>query len=425
MSLTKISFSMIDGIGVNVLDYGADRTGVSESTSAFNNALDAVIDAGGGTLYIPRGTYKVNLDWSSRVIAQDYNQIIIQGEGVRSTLLLGVTGASNAVLTIDRGGSGDNYISSNMVFRDMEFATESNVCNGGTPVIHHAVSIKRSAAEFFNVAFSGGSRSAFYGLNCQYTKFIDCVFRCSSIAPSGGYPSAGCWIQSRYVGETAADQIVFERCVVNANQNGIYVQGCQNLRILNSRIQFHFDQGEGGIVVKDYLDGTGSESVKIINCHFEVNYVRDIYMPSQTNRTLVQGCIFGNNIGQWPSKVAVCEQSSVEMAYIANDFRTADGPTLTINGNGGCLTYLANDKPPYSVTNAGSNESGMIFSGTSSLDPGALDMMYTKMNLSAFYARPGLWLDNYALWVDSSGRLRIKNGPPTSDTDGTVVGTQV
>lgn len=28
------------------------------------------------------------------------------------------------------------------------------------------------------------------------------------------------------------------------------------------------------------------------------------------------------------------------------------------------------------------------------------------------------------LWVDSSGRLRIKSGVPTSDTDGTVVGTQ-
>jgi len=28
------------------------------------------------------------------------------------------------------------------------------------------------------------------------------------------------------------------------------------------------------------------------------------------------------------------------------------------------------------------------------------------------------------LWVDATGALRIKNGAPTSDTDGTVVGTQ-
>lgn len=30
----------------------------------------------------------------------------------------------------------------------------------------------------------------------------------------------------------------------------------------------------------------------------------------------------------------------------------------------------------------------------------------------------------YNLWVDSSGRLRIKAGVPTSDTDGAVVGSQ-
>lgn len=35
-----------------------------------------------------------------------------------------------------------------------------------------------------------------------------------------------------------------------------------------------------------------------------------------------------------------------------------------------------------------------------------------------------LKLGNYNLWVDSSGRLRIKNGAPTSDTDGTIVGIQ-
>jgi hypothetical protein len=35
-----------------------------------------------------------------------------------------------------------------------------------------------------------------------------------------------------------------------------------------------------------------------------------------------------------------------------------------------------------------------------------------------------LQLGNYHLWVDTTGDLRIKNGAPTSDTDGVVVGTQ-
>lgn len=33
-------------------------------------------------------------------------------------------------------------------------------------------------------------------------------------------------------------------------------------------------------------------------------------------------------------------------------------------------------------------------------------------------------LGSYNLWVDTSGKLRIKNGTPTSTTDGTIVGTQ-
>ena len=35
-----------------------------------------------------------------------------------------------------------------------------------------------------------------------------------------------------------------------------------------------------------------------------------------------------------------------------------------------------------------------------------------------------LRLGTYYLWVDTTGRLRIKSSAPTSHTDGTVVGTQ-
>lgn len=34
-------------------------------------------------------------------------------------------------------------------------------------------------------------------------------------------------------------------------------------------------------------------------------------------------------------------------------------------------------------------------------------------------------LGGYNLWVDSSGRLRIKSSQPTSELDGVVVGTQL
>lgn len=58
MSLTKVSYSMINGAAVNVLDFGADPTGVADSTSAFVNAM-ASLPTYGGTVWVPIGDYKI------------------------------------------------------------------------------------------------------------------------------------------------------------------------------------------------------------------------------------------------------------------------------------------------------------------------------------------------------------------------------
>ena len=414
MALTKVSFSMIDGAAVNVQDFDADPTGVLDSSAAFNEAIDAVITKGGGALWIPYGTYKVDLDWSARVVAGGYSKIIIYGN---NSILFGVTGATS-VFKIDRGGSGDNYLFSGLEFRNVRFTTDLNACSGGTPVINHAVYFSRSSADFYNCVFSGGSRSAFYGYNYQYGKFVDCQFNCASITPTT-YPSAGCWIQSRYT-ETIADQMIFDRCVFDSSQNGLYIEGCQTLRVLNTRFQQHFSGGEGALVIKDYLNGSGSENILILACHFEVNQKRDIYFPSQTSRTTVQRCIFANQVGYIPSFVATAEQTSTHMTYLDNDFRTGSGPTLVLSGDNGVLNYLGNDKDPYSFTPTGSNPQTIIQNSSSN----NLDFTFSTLEISAFWGKPGLLMGNNYLWVDATGVLRIKVGVPTSDTDGTVVGTQ-
>ena len=55
MSLTKASYSLVNGAPANVLDYGADSTGTSDSASAFTAAL-----AASNLVYIPNGTYRLN-----------------------------------------------------------------------------------------------------------------------------------------------------------------------------------------------------------------------------------------------------------------------------------------------------------------------------------------------------------------------------
>ena len=53
MSITKVSYSMIEGACKNVLDFGADPTGVNDSSSAIQAALNLA-----GRVYIPQGAYK-------------------------------------------------------------------------------------------------------------------------------------------------------------------------------------------------------------------------------------------------------------------------------------------------------------------------------------------------------------------------------
>jgi len=57
MSLTKVSYSMIDGSEVNVLDYGAVGDGITDDATAIQNAIDACAVNNGGVVFIPSGSY--------------------------------------------------------------------------------------------------------------------------------------------------------------------------------------------------------------------------------------------------------------------------------------------------------------------------------------------------------------------------------
>lgn len=55
MSLTKVSYSMISGAVANVLDFGADPTGVVSSTTAFQDAINS-----SNNVFVPAGTYLID-----------------------------------------------------------------------------------------------------------------------------------------------------------------------------------------------------------------------------------------------------------------------------------------------------------------------------------------------------------------------------
>lgn len=95
MSLTKVSYSMISGAVANVLDYGADPTGTSDSTSAIQAAIDV-----NGAVFLPTGTYKTA---STLTLA---NKTQLYGEG--SSTVINYTGSGDAIYSTSNG-LGNNY----------------------------------------------------------------------------------------------------------------------------------------------------------------------------------------------------------------------------------------------------------------------------------------------------------------------------
>lgn len=80
MSLTKVSYSMIQGATINVLDYGAIGDGSTNDGAAIQAAIDAC--PVGGTVYFPKGYYRTTTQITMK------NNVSLLGEGVGSQLFM-------------------------------------------------------------------------------------------------------------------------------------------------------------------------------------------------------------------------------------------------------------------------------------------------------------------------------------------------
>ncbi|MCR5703714.1 MAG: carbohydrate-binding protein, partial [Eubacterium sp.] len=78
----------MSGTTANVLDYGADSTGGNDSTTAIQNAINAVQNAGGGTIYLPAGTYKVKPSGTGAAALKiTGSNILFKGDGIGKTFI--------------------------------------------------------------------------------------------------------------------------------------------------------------------------------------------------------------------------------------------------------------------------------------------------------------------------------------------------
>jgi len=86
---------------VSVIDFGADSSGVNDSTNAIQNAANALTN--GGRLYIPKGTYSV----SSIIYLKDKTTIF--GDGIGTTLIQSTSSNTTGVFQSWDSSQGNIY----------------------------------------------------------------------------------------------------------------------------------------------------------------------------------------------------------------------------------------------------------------------------------------------------------------------------
>ena len=97
MSLTKVTYSMIEGAAVSVLDFGAAGDGVADDTAAIQAAISS-ISPDGGYIWFPAGTYKVTAQIN--IPLAFWKPVVLYGAG-NST----ITSTHNGIVFNDSTGN--------------------------------------------------------------------------------------------------------------------------------------------------------------------------------------------------------------------------------------------------------------------------------------------------------------------------------
>jgi hypothetical protein len=136
MSLTKVSYSLINGSPLNVLDYGADPTGTSDSSAAVQAAINyAQSTSTGRAIFFPAGTYLCN------VIDNGTKGVHFFGEGRLSTTI--VSNQNNEfAIKIDRNFR--NTLIEHMTISGLDKTRHGVYVNTGAEVDFNDVQITQS-----------------------------------------------------------------------------------------------------------------------------------------------------------------------------------------------------------------------------------------------------------------------------------------
>lgn len=285
MSLTKASYSMINGAPVNVLDYGADPTGATSSQAAFVAAL-----ATGKSVYVPAGTYLV----TGNLVLPEYSTMFGDGPDL-SKIQCSTAAFSGVCLTV--GGRSQ--------IRDFSVAA----INFPNPLTAVGIYFASSAGQYTFTGHSAATRVRVskFSVGFQVNNFFDLEFHgCEAYQNGRGFSLEPYYSPSSDSGYYTT--ITLLKCYSAFNQlEGFYANSTVNGRVL------HFI--DTVIEFNCVNNSTATGEIAITNC-FQVE-LSSCYTESANTTTKpwlklnnVATCVVSNHWAQSTQGIDIGEDSS-------------------------------------------------------------------------------------------------------------------
>lgn len=387
MSLTKVSYSLISGASTNVLDFGADPTGATDSTAAFTAAKTVAL-ATNKTIYIPSGTYK-----GSITVASGETNLLIIGEN-RETTIIEAKDNSTATISV-------HWTAFNTQIESLTIKNTAALNNGTHYGIHALGSGSNNGASGLKIkdcVVSG------YNINVRLDEFNDmhvetCIFS-GAVAGSGAAPIGANFYAGSPTFPCVGLDVFDVYCI--AGKYGMYLENTEGIKM--SFLDCVLSTAQGLI----HQRTTGRTIGMIIS---------DSYFDSTDLDALyLEGVDYGMFTNIWTSASTVGSiGNGVQLADCSNNMFT----NLTCFGNKasgvlllqGCTlnTFNActfNNNTSYGVNIANSNNSLNVFNGcvTTGNTAGALNFLDTTAG------SPNYWLNGITSGAVTVQPKDIKQG---------------
>jgi hypothetical protein len=398
---------------VNVRQFGASGTGRRDDTDAIRRAFAFMRRTGASTLFFPPGTYRV----TGRIIAfgPGDKRFAIQGADADTTHIL--VGADLPESLIEIAGGPGRERAEWISFRELTFVNRNRRFSGDAVSIRFAYHVDWIRCRWIDFDGRALTLDNYWDSNFEGCRVIGCGSPEAEDAQAAGVPYRT-GLSAIWIGCTedcdSSNNLNFNACQFEASWHHQMEIDYFARRIHLNSCKFH---GRQGVTIrKSQLMVRGARSGKILGCAFAHALDHDHIAfedPGQGRLArgwIVTGCDFSYSKG-----AALRLRAVSHMVVTHNNFGAIGKNAATIviedrltnpDRDGQIIiapnTYTPGEVPPQVADRA-------------QIAPAETDPVRTA---SSRWDGGHLQLGNHHLWVDATGRLRIKDGPPDHDEDG-------